>query len=267
MKLRTSCRLSFDISVTTPFILMLRPRSGAQQLVVSEEITTSPAVHIHDFTDGYGNLCQRLVAQEGNFSINAHAEVHTTDSLDQKPGAPYVEVQHLPDHSLHYLLPSRYCETEHFGQLASEIVADRQPGYDQVKAIEEWIRANIHYDYRDNSATISAQELLERKRGVCRDFAHLGIALCRSLVIPARLVAGYLWQLSPMDMHAWFEAFVGDRWYSFDATQPRLKGGYVIVGIGRDAADVALYNQFGPPIYPLEQSVRVERLDGDEPSG
>lgn len=242
---------------------MLRPRNGALQKVAREEVTTTPAVDIHDYTDSYGNLCQRLLAQEGTFTISAQAEVHTADSLDQQPGAPYVEVPQLPDDCLHYLLPSRYCEIEHFGQLAGEIVGDTEPGYDQVRAIEEWIRTNIHYDYSDSFTNISAQELLEKKRGVCRDFAHLGIALCRSLVIPARLVAGYLWQLSPMDMHAWFEAFVGDRWYTFDATQPRLKGGYVIVGIGRDAADVALYNQFGPAIYPREQSVWVERIDGD----
>jgi len=263
MNLRTSCKLSFDIAVATPFILMLRPRSGAQQKVVHEDLKLSPAVRVHDFTDGYGNLCQRLVAPEGSFSISAEAEIHTADIMDQQPGAPYIEVSELPDDVLHYLLPSRYCEIEYFGELASEIVANRQPGYDQVQAIAAWIRNNIHYDYSDSWSTTSAWELLERKRGVCRDLAHLGIALCRSLVIPARIVVGYLHELTPMDMHAWFEAFVGDRWYTFDATQPQLRSGYVVVGIGRDAADVALYNQFGPAIYPTEQSVSVEQLDGD----
>ncbi len=242
---------------------MLRPQSGAQQKVVHEDFKISPSVHVHDFTDVYGNLCRRLLAPEGSFSISAKAEVHTADIMDQQQGAPYAEIQNLPDDVLHYLLPSRYCEIEHFGQLAGEIVANEQPGYDQVKAIEEWIRTNIHYDYSDSFSTISARELLETKTGVCRDFAHLGITLCRSLVIPARIVVGYLYELSPMDMHAWFEAFVGDRWYTFDATQPSLRSGYVVVGIGRDAADVALYNQFGPAIFPTEQRVSVEQIGGE----
>ena len=95
-----------------------------------------------------------------------------------------------------------------------------------------------------------------------RDLAHLGIALCRSLSIPARMVVGYLHQLEPMDLHAWFEAYVGDRWYTFDATQGEPRGGYVAVGYGRDAADVAVYNQFGPPVYPITQTVQVERIQG-----
>lgn len=264
MKLRTSCQLSFDISVATPFVLMLRPRSGALQRVVHEDLQLSPSVRVHDFTDAYGNFCQRLVAPEGSFTISAVAEVYTADALDQQPGAPFVEVQDLPDDVLHYLLPSRYCEIEHFGELAGEIVADRQPGYDQVKAIEEWIRTTIRYDYRDSCSTVSARELLERKAGVCRDLAHLGIAMCRGLAIPARIVVGYLYELTPMDMHAWYEAFVGDRWYTFDASQPHLRSGYVVVGIGRDAADVALYNQFGPAIYPIDQKIHVEQLEGED---
>ena len=107
---------------------------------------------------------------------------------------------------------------------------------------------------------VSAIEVNQRQTGVCRDLSHLGIALCRSLSIPARLVVGYRYKLEPMDMHAWFEAYVGDRWYTFDAVQSASKGGYVAVGFGRDAADVAIYNQFGPAVYPLEQRADVKRL-------
>ena len=147
------------------------------------------------------------------------------------------------------------------GQQAIDITADQNLGYDQVSAIEQWIRANIHYDYNYSDSTVSAREVQFRHSGVCRDLAHLGIALCRSLAIPARMVVGYLHELDPMDMHAWFEAFVAGRWFTFDATQPLLRNGYVVLGIGRDAADVAVYNQFGPPIFPVSQDVQVERLE------
>ncbi|MEE4166343.1 MAG: transglutaminase family protein [Desulfocapsaceae bacterium] len=261
MKLRTSCKLLFDISVATPFVLMLRPRSGAQQWVARDELTIVPDILVSEFTDSYGNLCQRLVAPPGVLSIYSEATVHTADNMDREPGAPFVEIQNLPDEVLQYLLPSRYCEIEDFGQFASDLTAEQRPGYDQVSAIEQWIRSSIHYDYNNSDSTVSAREVHSRKSGVCRDLAHLGIALCRSLAIPARMVVGYLHELEPIDMHAWFEAFVAGRWYTFDATQPYLRDGYVVLGIGRDAADVAVYNQFGPPIFPMSQDVLVERID------
>lgn len=261
MKLRASCTLLFDISVATPFVLMLRPRSGAQQWVAHSELTIAPDIVVSECADSFGNLCQRLVAPPGPLSISSEATVHTRGTMDREPGAPFVEVQNLPDEVLQFLLPSRYCEIEDFGQLAKDITAEQHPGYDQVAAIEHWLRTHITYDFNHSDATVSAREVLSRKSGVCRDLAHLGIALCRSLAIPARIVVGYLNDLVPMDMHAWFEAFVAGRWYTFDATQPFLRDGYVVLGIGRDAADVALYNQFGPPIFPLSQEVRVICVD------
>jgi transglutaminase-like putative cysteine protease len=260
MKLRTSCKLIFDVSVATPFVLMLRPRSGAQQWVVRDELRINPEIPVYEFIDSYGNFCQRLIAPPGRISIHTKSIVNTTDSMDRKPGAPFVKVQNLPDEVLQYLLPSRYCEIEFFGQQAMDITADQKPGYDQVSAIEQWIRANIHYDFNNSDSTVSAREVQFRHSGVCRDLAHLGIALCRSLAIPARIVVGFLHELEPMDMHAWFEAFVAGRWYTFDATQPHLRNGYVVLGIGRDAADVAVYNQFGPPIFPVSQDVQVEHI-------
>jgi transglutaminase-like putative cysteine protease len=118
----------------------------------------------------------------------------------------------------------------------------------------------VRYEPGSSEAFFSAREVESRRVGVCRDLAHLGIALCRSLSIPARLVVGFLHDLRPMDLHAWFEAYVGGRWYTFDATQPSLRSGYVALGYGRDAADVAVYNQFGPPVYPITQIVDVQRI-------
>lgn len=262
MWLRTSCSFTFDIEVPVPFVLMLRPRSGAQQWIAREEYRLKPSVAVFEFTDDYGNLCQRLIAPVGPFEVSTSAEVMTADYVDQAFGAPFVEIQNLPDAVLSYLLPSRYCESDCFHQMATQITAGQQYGYDQVAAIVTWLRTNIEYCPGSSDVPLSAVEVNARPAGICRDMAHLGIALCRSLSIPSRMVVGYLHQLEPMDLHAWFEAYVGGRWYTFDPTQRELRGGYVSVGYGRDAADVAVYNQFGPAVYPTSQTVSVERIQG-----
>jgi transglutaminase-like putative cysteine protease len=259
--LRTGCNITFDVSVDTPFILMLRPRSGVHQWVARESYTLKPSMLAVEYTDNYGNLCQRLVAPPGEFSIRTSADILTTDSIDFSPGAPFEDVQNLPDTVLTYLLPSRYCESERFIDLGQEIVSGVAPGYDQVAAIVTWIRANIRFTAESTNFQLSAVEVNQQREGVCRELAHLGIALCRGLCIPARMVVGYLHKLEPMDFHAWFEAYVGGRWYVFDATQPYPSGARVAVAYGRDAADVAIFNQFGPALYPREMSVHVEMLD------
>lgn len=258
MWLKTSCDFSFEISVPTPFVLMLRPRSGAQQWIASEQYRLSPSVPVFEFTDGYGNLCQRLIAPAGDFQVHTAAEVLISDAVDSAWGAPFVDVQSLPDEILSYLLPSRFCESDRFGQMANEITAVCLPGYNQVAAIETWLRESIAFEPYSGEMHVSAVEVNARQWGVCRDLSHLGIALCRSLSIPARMVVGFLYGLRPMDLHAWFEAYVGGRWYSFDATQAEITGGYVAIGYGRDAADVAVYNQFGPALSPTSQRVSVE---------
>lgn len=260
MWLNTSCKLKFHIETDTPFILMLRPRSGAQQWIAAEEYWLIPSVPALEFTDDYGNLCQRLVAPPGEFTISTSARIMTSDSIDTAPGGAFVDVHKLPDSVLKYLLPSRYCESDHFCDMASEITQDQLVGYNQVATIEQWLKSNIKFEPGSSLVPISATEVNQKQVGVCRDLAHLGIALCRSLSIPARFVVGYLYHLNPMELHAWFEAFVADRWYTFDATQEYKKGGYVAIGYGRDAADVAIYNQFGPPVFPIEQSVYVEEV-------
>jgi transglutaminase-like putative cysteine protease len=264
MWLKTNCDLTFYINIAAPFVLMLRPRSGAQQWIAREEYRLEPTVQVFEFTDNYGNLCQRLIAPPGNFKIRTSALVMTADAVDQAYGAPFIDIHQLPDAVLSYLLPSRYCESDHFGQMAAEITSNELLGYNQVAAIVSWIRHNISYLPGSSDLPVTAGEVNSRQYGVCRDLAHIAIALCRSLSIPARMVVGYLNGLEPMDLHAWFEAYVGGRWYTFDATQAELHGGYVAVGYGRDAADVAIYNQFGPPVYPVSQRVQVERIYDEE---
>ena len=262
MWLRTGCTLHFTVPGPTPFILMLRPRSGAQQWVARDSYTMTPSVPVLEFTDAYGNLCQRLVVPPGDFAIQTSADVLTADMVDVAPGAPFDEVQALPDAVLTYLLPSRYCESEQFFEMASEIVAGAAPGYDQVAAICDWIRREVRFNSASDYPHMSAVDVNGRREGVCRDLAHLGIALCRSLCIPARIVVGYLHGLAPMDLHAWFEVWVGGRWYTFDATQDAPRGGRVTLGYGHDAADVAIFNQFGPALMAHRMAVTVEQLDG-----
>lgn len=260
MWLRTTCNLRFQMGEPTPLILMLRPRSGSQQWVAREAYTLSPSVPVEEYTDIFGNLCQRLVVPPGEFSVHTSADVMTADVVDQTPGAFFVEIQNLPDTVLSYLLPSRYCESDRFGELARGVLNGVQPGYDQVYAISAWVHATIRYLPGSSAFPLSAVEVNERHEGVCRDLAHLGVALCRSISIPARLVVGFLHQLEPMDLHAWFEAYVGGRWYTFDPTEDRLRGGRIAVAYGRDAADVAIYHQFGPPALYSGMDVRVELL-------
>ena len=264
MWLRTTCDINFEIGIPTPFILMLRPRSGANQWIAREVYTLNPIVPALEYTDHYGNLCQRLIAPPGVFSIHTNADIHTSELIDTAPGAPFDAVQTLPDSVLTYLLPSRYCESDRFIELAQEIVVGMTPGYDQVEALNQWLRDTIRFNPDAAEFQLSAIEVNQAGQGVCRDLAHLGIALCRALCIPARMVIGYLYDLRPMDFHAWFEAYVGGRWYTFDATQQEPRGGRVIVAYGHDAADVAIFTQFGPPLYPTHMSVSVERLPDNQ---
>lgn len=261
MWIRTSCYMNFTVEVATPFILMLRPRSNGQQWVARESYTIQPSVPVTEFSDNYGNLCQRLIAPPGEFFIRTSADIQTVDNMLPVPGAPYNEVQDLPYEVLTFLLPSRYCESDRFINLAIEIVDNVTPGYDQVACINDWIRANVAFNPNSIHFQLSAVEVNRQREGVCRELAHLGIALCRALCIPARMAVGYLHGLEPMDFHAWFEAYVGGRWHTFDPTQADMHGGRVTVAHGHDAADVAIFNQFGPALSPTSMGVTVELLD------
>ncbi|MGJ8668389.1 MAG: transglutaminase domain-containing protein [Oceanococcus sp.] len=261
MWMHATCFLDFHSQVATPFIFMLRPRSGRQQWVGREQYLLTPSVPAVEFTDSFGNLCQRLVAPAGQFSVHTSFDVNVAVGSDVAPGAYFVEVQQLPEEALPFLLPSRYCESDRCAQLASSIVAGVAAGYDQCSAIVDYVQRTIAYTPGAGQEIVSACEVNERSQAVCRDMAHLGIACCRALSIPARMVVGYLENLYPMDLHAWFEAYVGGRWYTFDPTQKNVQdGGRIAVAYGRDAADVAIYSQFGNPVELLEIKVSMERI-------
>jgi transglutaminase-like putative cysteine protease len=245
MKLEVGCHLNFKAISPTPMLLMLRPRSGSEQWVSRETYLLEPFVPATEYTDGHGNLCQRLVAPVGAFSVRTEAWVETSETIAVHPGAPLTAIEFLPDWILEYLLPSRYCQSDQLYDLANQITADYAPGYDQAEAIRAWIQHQIEYKSGTSDASTSALDTAQQRVGVCRDFAHLGIALCRAINLPARMVVGYLHQLEPMDLHAWFEAYLNQRWYTFDPTQAQPRGNRVAIAYGRDAADVALTTQFG----------------------
>lgn len=245
MKLQISCQLDYHTQENVPLVLMLHPRSGSEQNVLKEEYLYTPNVPVTEYTDLYGNLCQLLITPTGNFSIQTSAVVETSDHIEVNFAAEFIPIENLPDYTLLYILPSRYCESDRFSYMASEITQNFAKGYPQVEAIRQWVSNNISYQYGYSSSSSSACDINLSRVGVCRDFSHLGIALCRAINIPARMVVGYLHELNPMDLHAWFEAYIGGKWYTFDATQPTPKGNRVVLAYGRDAADVALATQFG----------------------
>jgi transglutaminase-like putative cysteine protease len=245
MLLRATCTLEMTAAMPVPTILMLRPKSGIGQFVLQQTFHLHPYTGMTEFTDAYGNLCQRLTIPTGDFRLESTVTVDCADYVDVNIYAPVTTPDLLPDEVLQFLLPSRYCESDKCNELATQIVTGALPGYPQVQAITRWVHTQFRYEYGSTNGSVSACDVIEAKVGVCRDFAHVGIALCRSLNIPARMVVGYLYQLDPMDLHAWFEAYVGGRWYTFDATPSSLMGKRIALGYGRDAADVAFATHFG----------------------
>jgi transglutaminase-like putative cysteine protease len=260
MWLYASSTFKFDISEDTAFLFMLRPRSNKNQLIKSEKFKVKPNIEITEFKDIYGNHYQKFIAPPSEFVVKSKIEVRIKENTNNAFDKPFVEVSNLPKEILLYLLPSRYCQSDSFNLMANEITQGLALGYEQVFAITNWIRENITYELNNSDIQVSAIEVNLRKYGVCRDFAHLAIALCRSINIPARIVVGYLYKLEPMDLHAWFEVYLGDDWYRFDATQTEDKEGYIVIAYGRDAADVAVYNQYGATLFPSSQKVKVKKL-------
>ena len=248
MRLLTTCTLTLQAAEDCPTVGMLRPCSGDAQWLVGEHYSFDPQVRIAEYVDAYGNLCQRFVVPQGTMTIRITATVETEDDILVAMGAPATPVAALPDATLQYLLQSRYCPSDRPEaiSMAEEIAGALPPGYDQVEAIRAWIHEHIAYRYGVSDASTDAIDTVDAGAGVCRDFSHIGITLCRALRIPARMVVGYLYRLDPMDLHAWFEAFVDGRWYTFDATQDQPRGGRVVVAYGHDAADVAFISNYGP---------------------
>ena len=262
MRLKAICDMVLNVGEPCPTVAMLRPSSGLAQWLHSEAYWFDPPMQSTEYVDVFGNLCQRFVLPKGRTRIRVDVVVETEHEIAVDPNAPATPVNEVPDAALQFLLQSRYCPSDKMEARARELVAGVAPGYAQVEAIRSWIHDNLDYRYGVSDAATDALDTLANGAGVCRDFAHVGMALCRALQIPARMVVGYLYQLDPMDMHAWFEAFVGGRWYTFDATQDAPRGARIVVAYGRDAADVAFLSNYGE-MTTESLKVHVE-LHGDD---
>jgi len=251
-------RIGFEIVQAfpqpTPLLAVLNVHpSREKDLLIADRITAWPHTPITTYLDGFGNVCSRMVAPAGDFTLQTDALVADSGEPDlYAPDAAHIAVQDLPDDALIYLLGSRYCETDRMSETAWSLFGATPVGWARVQAIVDYVHDRISFGYEHARATKSAYEAHEERRGVCRDFAHLAVTLCRCMNIPARYATGYLGDIgvpkdpAPMDFSAWFEAYLGGRWYTFDARHNRRRIGRIVMGRGRDAADVALTNTFGP---------------------
>ncbi len=258
MWIRTRLLLRYCFAAETVLLLKVRPRSGWHQWVARESSSIQPDAFPVQLVDEFGNLCQRVVAPAGPWRFSQEAEVRVGGTLDAPGEAPFVPVQELPDAVLPYLAPSRYCESDRLIDAARDCVGEAPPGSRQVHAILEDLRRRIRYQPGSSGAPRSALEVNTGAEGVCSDLAHVAIALCRALSIPARYVSGYRLGLDPPDMHAWFEAYIGGRWYTFDPIEAVPHPGRVVADYGRDAADAAFVTQYGPPAAPERVQVEAE---------
>ena len=184
MRLKAGCELRMSTSGPVPLVAMLRPRSGAAQWVMSERYELEPFVKVVEYVDTFGNLCQRLTAPAGNFRILTEVVIEVNDTITVAHGTAPTACEFLPDYALQFLLPSRYCPSDTMEDLAKEVTHAKVPGYDQAEAIRAWIQENIEYRYGVSTASTSATDTLRDKAGVCRDFSHIGMSLCRALHIP-----------------------------------------------------------------------------------
>ena len=251
-------RVGFDIEVhcpeATPAVLMLRIHpERSHDLVGAEHLQFSSLEPVHHYHDTFGNICSRVVAPAGRVVLRGDALVRDHGQPDPVvPAAEEIPIARLPDAALLFLMGSRYCETDELTPLAWNLFGGVTPGWSRVQAICDFVHGHIGFAYSNARSTRSALSAYNERSGVCRDFAHLAITLCRAMNIPARYCTGYLGDIGvppapdPMDFSAWFEVFLGGRWYTFDARHNMPRVGRVVMARGRDAADVPLITSFGP---------------------
>lgn len=253
MRMHLGCRLSFQLPAPTPMILMLNVHySRASDLERPDLLVTDPAVEIGAYRDVFGNWCSRLVAPAGTFTVSTDGTIRDdgkSDPIERSAGQHAVE--QVPAEALIYLLPSRFCESDLLSDFAWAQFAAVPAGWGRVQAVCDFVHDRLRFGYEHSSPTRTAFGALSDGVGVCRDFAHLAIALCRSLNIPARYCTGYVSDIgqpppyAPGDFAAWMEVYLGGRWWVFDPRNNDIRFGRVLIGRGRDAADVPLIHSFG----------------------
>ncbi len=253
MQIRVGFEIVYDCPQPTPMILNLNVHfTRVSDLVGRDDLAFEPRVPVSAYRDSFGNWCTRIVAPVGRTRITANALVNDTGLVDAyAPNAQQTIVQNLPEETLLFLLGSRYCETDRLSETAWNLFGNAPTGWGRVQAICDYVHRHITFGYEHARMTRTAYEAYFDRTGVCRDYAHLAVAFCRCMNIPARYCTGYLGDIgvaksaAPMDFAAWFEAFLDGQWYTFDARNNTPRIGRVLIARGRDAADVALSNAFG----------------------
>jgi transglutaminase-like putative cysteine protease len=252
VRLSVGCLFEHDAASETAAIVMVDPHASLADMAIVEAFTSVPELETTRFDDLYGNRCRRLVLPAGASTFSYDAVYTISPDPEPMPGPGDVQhrIEDLPAELLHWLLPSRYVESDVLSPTAWQLFGETEPGVARVQAVCDWVHGNIAYGVASVQTT-TTMEIYDRRGGMCRDFAHLGVTFCRALGIPARYVFGYMPDIGipgpfpPMDFHAWFEVYLGDRWWTFDARFNTPRIGRLPIGVGRDAADVAMITTFG----------------------
>lgn len=264
MRFSVGCEIGYEVAEAATLIFNIEAMRGGRQRVISETLTITPDQPADEKTSQEsGNRYLRLTVPQGLVQLRYSAEIEL-DALHRAPAViGEVPVATLPLDTLPFLNPSRYCPSDQLARFATREFGNMEPGFGRVVEICNWINSEVDYLFGTSDTTTTAADTFSLRAGVCRDFAHLGITFCRALGIPARFVSCYAWQLEPQDFHAVFEAYLGDRWYLFDATRMAALDGMVRIGVGRDAADTAFATIYGQ-VNPLPIKVWSEAVNGDK---
>jgi len=255
MRIRAGYEITYESPQPTPMLLLLNVHSSRHQdLETMDLLRTEPQIPVAQYHDGFGNLCSRIVCPAGRTVLSADFVVRDSGQPDPVvTDAAQHPVEDLPDETIVFLLASRYCETEHLSDLAWRLFGDIAPGWGRAQAIVSYAHERIAFGYEHARPTKTAFEAHEERLGVCRDYAHLAITLCRCMNIPARYCTGYLPDIGvpktgEMDFSAWFEVYLGGAWHVLDARHNKPRTGRVLMARGRDATDAAITTSFGPNV-------------------
>ncbi len=253
MLIRAGYNLRFETEVSVPMLALLHVRPERQQdLRTPEILETEPKVPVQTYIDHFGNVCSRFTLPPGSTTLSVDFVIEDSGQPDPvAPNATQSLVEELPNDVMQFLFSSRYCEVSKLADEAWDIAKRTETGWERAEALVTAAHERIEFDYMKASTQHTARSAYDQRFGVCRDFAHLGITLCRAANIPARYCTGYLGDIGidpvdyPMDFSAWFEAYLGGRWYTFDARHNKPRIARIVMARGRDATDTALTTQFG----------------------